>query len=453
MPPEKPMPEPKPPVKPVPPPAPMPPPPAPVDRSPSAEVKDVGQFAGKEAVLLAADAKGWTKVAPDAKVRTATALLALPGSHVDLKLDSGARLTLWGGLPETTGWKVLSCEVTLHAPPAGFDLDFTLDRGRVFVSAGKMPGVPAKVRARFADQIWDLTLTDNDSEVMIESDRLFAGEPFQKAGAREAPRTEATLGVVAGKVTVAIAGKDTPLQAPPGLAELHWDSKAGLGKPVELNAAPATWAKPPKLPRERAQEIEAAQKKLVQRVGTKDKPIDLAVAEVAQDQSRAAKVLGVLCQGALGQVTPLLDALDDPQSPEARQAAAAAVVHFIARRPGNDTPVAEQLSRKGYGQRQQEQAERLLHGFNDAQLAEPATYEFLIDALRSDQPGVRELAAWRLRQVDPEGSAAIRYNAADPEQLREKAVAEWQRRIPAGKLPPKSSPQGRGADRRPTTGA
>ena len=45
----------------------------------------------------------------------------------------------------------------------------------------------------------------------------------------------------------------------------------------------------------------------------------------------------------------------------------------------------------------------LLHGFDETQLSDPATYERLIAALRSDQVSVRELAAWRLRQIDPEG--------------------------------------------------
>jgi hypothetical protein len=463
--PPKPMPEVKPPEAdaPAPPPPPMPdkvvPPPAPQppvdpkpDRTPSDEKKEVGQFTSKDAVLLVRNGKELAKVAPDAKLATGAPLLALPGSHAELKFDTGARLTLWGGLPETTGWKLLDGQMTLHVPPAGFDLDATVDHGRVFIATGKKPGA-TNVRVRFADQVWDLTLADDQTEVVLDVVRLFAGEPFRKDGKGETPRTEVTLGVLSGKVAVKVDAKEFALQAPPGVAELIWDGKQ-VGKPTELDAVPPTWAKvPARVSPERQQEIKAAQQKLVTRIGTKDKPIDLAVAEVAQDSARAAKVLGALCQGTLGQLTPLLDQLEEPQSPEVRQAAALAIAHFIADRSSNDKQLFDQLqANKGCSERQAEQALRLLHGFTDAQLAEPATYDFLIDSLRNEHMGVRELATWRLRQIDPDGAAQIRFNAADAEPAREKAVAEWQRRIPPGKVPPRATPQGKAPEKKPLAG-
>jgi hypothetical protein len=462
--PKPPVPDPKPPVPDPKPPVPdkvtppVPPPTAdkPPDRAPSTDRKLVGQFTSKDAVLLTRDGNDWTKVAPDAKVGSVAPILALPGSHVELKLDSGARLTLWGGLPETTGWKTLDCQVTLHAAPTGYDLDFTLDHGRVYLATIKKPD-PTKVRVRFADQIWDLTLPDDQAEVMIDVTRLFAGEPLPKDGKGEAPRTDVTLAVVQGQAHVKADTKDFDLKAPPGPAELHWDNKGlGVSKPIELDAAPAAWAKvPAKLPRDRQLEIEAAQKKLVQRVGEKDKAINLALAEVAQDANRASKVLGVLGQGAIGQTGQVLDALEEPQFPEARAAAAAALVHFSARQPDADQKVFDLLqSRKGYTLLQAGQAVWLLHGFSDAQLSDPNIFERLIDALRSDQTAVRELAAWRLRQIDPEGAALIRFSATDPEPAREKAVGDWLRRIPPGKLPPgRGNPQGRAPQKAPTRGS
>jgi hypothetical protein len=253
-----------------------------------------------------------------------------------------------------------------------------------------------------------------------------------------------------------VDAKDFDLKAPPGPAELRWDSKGpGVGKPVETETAPAPWAKAPgKLTRDRQLEIEVAQKKLVQRIGEKGKPIDLALAEIAQDTSRAARVLAVLGQGALGLLPPLLDALEEPQFPDARAAAAAALSHFAARQPGADQQVYDQLqARRGYPDRQAEQALWLLHGFSEKQLSDPTTYERLIEALRSDQPAMRELAASRLRQIDPDGAAQARFNATDLDAAREKAVGEWQRRIPPGKLPPsRANPQGRAPDKRRVTG-
>src|SRR5207248_938347 len=147
---------------------------------------------------------------------------------------------------------------------------FTVDHGRVYVATTKGP---AKVRARFAGEVWDLTLVDEQTEVMIEAVRLFAGEPFRREGNGEGPRTDVTLAVVQGKADVKVDAKEFKLHAPPGPAELHWDNKGpGVGKPVELDAPPAAWTKGPAkpLPRERQQEIDAAQRKLVQRIGEKD---------------------------------------------------------------------------------------------------------------------------------------------------------------------------------------
>ncbi len=414
----------------------------------------------------------WSKYCPDAKTRTAEPLLALPGSHAELKFENGARLTLWGGLPETTGWKVLDCQATLHVPPAGFDLDFTLDRGRVYFGTSKKMG-PAKVRVRFADRIADVTLADDGSEVLVEAVRTFAGEPFNREAKPVVPRTDVALGVTQGKATVRTDSKEIALQAPrqrgqelrggratteakevlvqepTGPAGLRWP---GDGKPVELDTLPAAWAKTPaRLSRERVQEIEAAQRKLVERMAQKDKPIDVAVAEVSQDPSRAAKSLAALCWGTLGRLPPLVDDLGDPQFPELRQAAAAALAQFVARQPGNDRQVYDQLL-PGYGKNQAVTAVWLLRGFGDAQIADPTIFERLIAALRSEQLGVRELAVWRLRQADPDGAVQIRFNAADPESAREKAVADWQRRIPPGKLPPKSGTQGKAVQGAPSRG-
>jgi hypothetical protein len=415
----------------------------PPNLSASTEKKDVGQFTSRDAVLLAEDGNTWTNVPSTAKVRTAAPLLALPGSHAEIDLDSGARLTLWGGLPDTTGWTLLDSVVTLHVPPAGFDLDFTLDEGRAFVGNTKKNG-PTKVRIRVAHQVIDVTLADEKSELLVQSVRLFAGQPVQR-DTKGLPPTHAMLAVVQGKANVAVGTKEFALREPPGPAELHWP---GDGKAAELDSPPALWTKNAirALPRERQQEVEAAQKKFVQRAGEKSKPINLAVAELGQDTNRSAQTLATLCLGSLGLLPQLIDNLNEPQSPDVRLAAAAALAHFIARQVGNDATAFEQL-RKVYGDRWADVAMWLLHGFNEVQSAEPATYSRLIEALRADPIGVRELAAWRLRQADPDGAAQIRFGAGDPEPVRERAVVEWLRRIPPGKVPPRNNPQGRGPGR------
>ena len=94
------------------------------------------------------------------------------------------------------------------------------------------------------------------------------------------------------------------------------------------------------------------------------------------------------------------------------------------------------MDRKSYTERQGELVLQLLHGFTDADIANPATYEVLLACLRNERLAIRELALWRLSGLDPEGAARVRYNPADSAEARERAYLLWKQRIPDGKLPP-----------------
>jgi hypothetical protein len=202
--------------------APPKPPEAPPIPKPSTERKDIARFTARDKALLRRDRpdQPWARVAPDARVPSAVPLLSLPGSTSDVRTDSGVVLTLWGNLPDLINWPVLETQTTLHVPPEGIDLDMTLDRGRVYLASSKTG--PAKVRARFADQTWDVTLADEKSEVLLESVTSYAGEPFRRNPAGEAaepPLTQVTLGVTKGKATVKTPGKEYALSAPPGAVD------------------------------------------------------------------------------------------------------------------------------------------------------------------------------------------------------------------------------------------
>jgi len=438
---------------------PKPPEPAPIPK-PSTERKEIGRFAGRDKALLRREVadKPWSRVAPDAHVSTATPLLSLPGSASEIRTDSGVVLTVWGNLPDLVNWPVLETQTTLHVPPEGIDLDMTLDRGRVYLASAK--NGPTRIRVRFADQAWDVTLPDEKSEVLLESVTSYAGEPFRRnpaADGAEPPLTQVTLGVTKGKATVKTPEKEYALTAPPGdeddrvAAALSWDSKAGLRKdPLELSETPAFWAKAPaRLPVEKARQIEAAQKKLIQRLGDEGKSVELALAEMAEDSAPSSKVLGAYCQGALDMLPPLIDDLEDPGIHELRLAAIYSLQHYIARVPENDLKTFTLLKeKKGYNDQQAESVLTLLHGFAEPALTDPATYQTVIATLGSERVGIRELAIWRLAWLDPDGAARINYRPGDTEMNRERAIAEWKRRIPEGKLPPgKNGAQGRAPGR------
>lgn len=444
---------------------PKPPEPPPIPKA-STERKDIARFAARDKALLRRERpdQPWVWVAPDARVPSAVPLLSLPGSASEVRTESGVVLTIWGNLPDLVNWPVLETQTTLLVPPEGVDLDMTVDRGRVYFTSGK--NGPAKVRARFADQTWDVILPDEKSEVLLESVTSYAGEPFRRNPAGEAtapPLTQVTLGVTKGKATVKTPEKEYALSAPPGdqdekvAAALSWDSKSGLRKePLELNETPAFWAKAPTrpLPVEKARQIDAAQRKLIQRLGDEGKSVELALAEMADDSAAPSKVLGAYCQGALDMLPPLIDDLEDPGIHELRLAAIYSLQRFIARAPENDLKTFNLLQeKKGYSDQQAETVLSLLHGFAEPAITDPATYQTVIAALANDRVGIRELAIWRLAWLDPDGAARINYRPGDTDMNRERAIAEWKRRIPEGKLPPaRNGAQGRAPTRTPPRG-
>jgi hypothetical protein len=77
----------------------------------------------------------------------------------------------------------------------------------------------------------------------------------------------------------------------------------------------------------------------------------------------------------------------------------------------------------------------LLHSFSDKDLSHPETYETLIAYLDHEELAIRGLAHWHLYRLVPAGRK-IGYNPLAPKEERERAITEWRKLIPTGKLPP-----------------
>jgi hypothetical protein len=278
----------------------------------------------------------------------------------------------------------------------------------------------------------------------VDLSSAYAGEPVARdPGQGERPLQLATLGVVSGKATLTVGGREpVALSAPPGPAAMTWDSKGGgLSKtPLEVPVAKAAvWSKTaPQVPdRDKASAMREALGKLSRHLSGKGKAIDLALAEFEQEKDRSSKVLTVFCQAAVGAPAPLIDALEDPMRPELRIASLFALDGWLGRSPDRDGQLFRVLlDRKGYTETQADLALKLLHGFSDLEQNNPATYEVLLACLRNDRLAVRELALWRLTVLDPEGAARSQFNAAGSPEERERAFLRWKARIPDGQLPP-----------------
>ena len=83
---------------------------------------------------------------------------------------------------------------------------------------------------------------------------------------------------------------------------------------------------------------------------------------------------------------------------------------------------------------------QLLLGFSPDDLARPETFEVLIDYLAHDKDAIRNLAAWHLVRIVPDGKS-IGFTLGGTPADHAKTVQAWRKLIPPGELPrsPKSN--------------
>ncbi len=159
-----------------------------------------------------------------------------------------------------------------------------------------------------------------------------------------------------------------------------------------------------------------------------------AVAELKKLKAPGARAMAVYTAGAMGRLDALLEELHATDSPEARAAAVFALRHYAGVSAANDVKVYEALKRQKYSPGQAGIAMYLLHGIGPAEQKEPDTFDALIRYLDHSQLGIRELAAWHLGRLAPEGQK-IAFDAAAPAEERARGQKAWRVLIPAGKLP------------------
>src|SRR5262249_4304779 len=148
---------------------------------PSGMRKEIGSFDSSDVVLLQRSEGGWQRVKLDGRVATAEPLLCMPGYKAPLPLDGGGRLLLLGRPAHQPSCDpLLESRLTLHAPAPGVAADFTLETGRVVIQSSN-PG-PTLVRARFADEVWDVTLQSDETEVVLD---LYHSYPYNVAFSKQ----------------------------------------------------------------------------------------------------------------------------------------------------------------------------------------------------------------------------------------------------------------------------
>jgi hypothetical protein len=398
-------------------------------------VTDDGSILTREAI-----GKPWQIVKTNGEIRAEENVLGLPGAALSTK-NGAVRLSLLGDLDRSSPFPVYEAVVVLH-PSAEFDLDFTLDRGRIALANTRDKG-PARVRMRFADEVWE-ALLEPRAKITLEVYGLWpAGAPFKrKPGPRDVPTIDLNLVVVEGTIVLThCEGVEHRMQAPKGPAFIDWNNVTrGCATPLRMDELPA-WVSEDTTTEEgkmKKASIDAFRKLLVAK-----KSVDEAIDAVLQSDDKLRQRGAIVMLGATDNLERLGEVLGKSNDPEIWNQAVITVRHWIGRGPGQDQKLYQVLiDHFKYKPVHAETMLQLLHSFDDSALKRPETYEMLISYLDHDRFGIRGLAYWHLRRLVPAGEK-IKYNPLDAKEARDRATEEWRKLIPAGTVPEAPRPDGK----------
>lgn len=375
-------------------------------------------------------------VLPDrADLFSSDLLVTLPGATLESK-NRAASLKSLADYDGKSPLPTLETAFTLREPK-DTDLALTLDRGRVDLTNTKADG-PAVVRVRFWGQEWKITLDSPGSRVALElCGRWPPGARFKpRASGVDAPTPVASLVllVVKGSAAVSYQGLTLGLKAPPGPALVGWDSVEGTDiQPQKLEKLP-DWADPDAALSADGQKAAAAVEKFRQARAANSAA---AVRSFLDSTDPIEQRVALVTLGATDQLDALGRALRSAKSAEEWGFGVSVVRHWLGRCPGQDRKLYEFLisPAQGFAPGHARTILQLLFGFGPDDLRRPETYDVLIEYLNHDQSAIRNLAAWHLIRLVPQGKG-IPFKPNGTKQDCEAAYREWRKLVPPGKLPP-----------------
>jgi hypothetical protein len=364
-------------------------------------------------------------------------LVSLPGGMLTSK-NGAISLKALSDFDGRSPLPVLETALSLNEPK-DLDLDFVLDRGRVDITSNKTDG-SATVRVRFWDQQWKITLDEPNTHVAMElcgrwpsGTRFKVSESGSDPVKSPSPIASLELLVLKGSATVNIGSYTLAMKAPPGPAELRWNSLTGARpQPLKLEKLPE-WADPETKLSEQGAKVAATVEKFRQaRAMNPVKAIDTFLASSDPVEQRVALVT----LGGTDELQKMGKALSEAKSAEEWDFGITILRHWLGRCRGQEQKLFTTLTElRGYTPEQAKCIIQMLFGFSDADLRQSETYEVLIEYLIHDKPGIRNLAMWHLVRLVPEGKT-IPFKPNGSPQENEKVYEAWQKLIPKGKLPP-----------------
>jgi hypothetical protein len=381
--------------------------------------------------------KDWQIVTKGESLPVGQLLLGLPEAGIE-SANGAVRLTMDSDMSGLSPYPVMENAIILRSNP-DWDLDFTLDRGRITITNTKKEG-PANVRVHILDHVGDLTLNEPGSQITLELyGRWPRGVPFTpKPGPKDVPTADLIVLCTHGEVSVSTQGQGHLLTAPPGPAMIEWDNVTGIDPtPHRLEKLPP-WAQPGARETDLYRKKMAGLARFVKRaVETRDVPAVLHQYVTSDDPLE--RRLAVFGMGAIDDLRGLSQALQDTKHQDVWDNGILALRHWIGRAPGQDQYLYHALMEKvNFSPVEAESVLQLLHSFGDEDLARPETYEMLIDYLGHDKFPIRGLAYWHLSRLVPAGKE-FGYNPSESKEARQAAITKWRQLIPRGKMPPKKA--------------
>ena len=384
-----------------------------------------------------ADGDTWARVTKDGPVSSTDKCVCPPGYTAKLRFETGAAIELWANVfPDLQPLPVFDTALTPHAVYDGFDADFTLHTGRVYLTGGRATG--AAFRVRFRDEVWDVTLPDDKSEAVVQV--VHAPTP---GAVVESAKTTAVLHVLKGTAGLKVRFKSLPKIAAGELVD--WDSKGGkLNGPIKPDGMTGKdsvyFNKSPVYPNTKtAQPMLKALDEFAERL-KEAKSIPAALAELRAEPNApptavyfAGGRFSVLAAAAVGDLGAVADALNDSNRQDLRAAGVAAVRHLLATYPEMEEKFRQLAGTKLRLTADQTTALlRTLRGIAPEERADLDTLTKLVDQLKESEVVQREAALFvLLTDVDPTARSrpGLVFDPAAGAEVREAACAAWKKRV------------------------
>jgi hypothetical protein len=404
----------------------------------------VGRLVSKDGTVLQRGKpdQAWQVVSQNDKLHAGALLIGLPGAVVETAKET-VRLTLLTDMDKNSPYPILEAAVVLHDSP-DYDLDFTLDRGRVDVTNIKKKG-PARVRIRFHDQKWEATLAEPGTRIALELfGRWAKGARFTpEPEPNHVPAANLVFLVRKGHVQLSHGTCYHAMSAPPGPAQLHWDNSGEAEEACKKLDKLPDWAATEESTSERAERLKKVIEQFRQEA-VKSSP-HTATRTFVKSEDPNHRATGVIFMGAMDDLEGIGDVITGTDYPDAWDRAVVVIRQWLGRCPGQDQILYQTLiEKRGLKPARAAGVMQLLHSFGDADLAQPELYKMLVRFLDNEQLGIRGLAHWHLVRLVPAG-AKFGYNPLDPKEKRDKARDQWKKLIEdllaKGELPPKDLPK------------